>query len=330
MLIRRTIPLLFAGASGVAAIAACTLDVNKYTLEAAPLTEAGADSDVPPVVLPDAGVPYASLRFEAIAMLPHTAEAFELRVVDTNDKVVAKMVLDRVIPNPTTNSNDFSLFAKNFIPSVTPPYRLDFWFDHDQIPGTPPTKTPDKKYTKPGKDIDHSWRRVLSDPLKPGVAYRTPTFTVYFPHDQNWDNLNIDPAGKEIDFNALSLAAFNLKVINAPDYLAKMFEYRVTAHATGQVVGVYRRTALDSGEQTLQITDIVDESTEYDITAFVDMNADQIYNPGEPSWSSNVRSTSGDFEGTLNLGTADKVPIDNGNSNLTPIVLDDAGVLVGH
>lgn len=327
MLTRRTLPLLFAGACGFAAIAACTLDVNKYSL--APEPDAGtADTGGGPTV-----TPYASLRFEAVAMLPHTSEAFELRVVDPSDKVVAKMVLDRVIPNVATRSNDFSLFAKNLIPSTSPPYRLEFWFDHNQTPGdggAPPTKEPNYKYDKPGKDLDHSWRRILSDPLKPGIIFRAPLYTVYFPHDQQWDDLNTDPQGTPVDFNALSLAAFNLKVMSAPEYLAKMFEYRVAAHATGQVVGLYRRTALDEGEQTLQITDIVDESTEYDVTAFVDMNSDQVYNPGEPSWFLNVRSASGDFEGTLNLLTADKVPIDNGNSNLAPYVLDDAGVLVSH
>ena len=306
---RRFLPLAFlvpAGAGAVLAVA-CTVDVDKYKMQDPPLAA-------------DASVDFADLRFEAIAQLPHANEFFELRLIDGQAHVTAKAVFNKVLPTNLT----FSLFMKGFIPKANPPYRLDFWYDHDQLKDGGHDGIYD---SPPSKTGDHSWRRVLTDPLPTGMTYHVPAYTVYFPHDQNWVDLQKDPvtnAQVVPDFNATTLGSFNLKVTGGTQYIGKMFELRVSRPDTGQLIGLYRKGALEDA-QTMTITDILDESTGYQITAFVDVNNDQIYEAGEPSYKIDFTSPAADdYQGTLDLAGNAQVAIDNGNGALSP--LDDAGV----
>lgn len=246
---------------------------------------------------PIGGVTFTDFRFTAKAMRPHIDEYFELLVLDRSDVLQLKAIYNKVIVE------DFSFFLKAAIPKMSPPYRIDYWADHnlsgkyDGIVGGINEK-------------DHAWRRILADPLPEDVRIVDSRYELTFQHDTAFVDIRTDLQGNPIS-GAESLLPCHLSVANAGAFAGKMMELRVTDHATGRLTGFYRQGSATADFPAL-ITGILDEETPYDIAVYVDQNGNERYDPGEPSWATSVVSTSIGVELVLDLSSLPMGAIDTG------------------
>lgn len=229
-------------------------------------------------------VTFFDVKFTARSMLSHINEYVELRVVDVDDRVQAKIVY------ADAATQDFTIFMKRVVPKTHPPYRLDFWADHnftnayDGIEGGI-------------NDKDHAWRRVLSEPLPEDVTFTNARYELNFLHDTNFTDIFTNLGGQKIS-GADTLLPFTFQITGAEPYLDKMLELRIVDKTSGRLVGLHREGKVKE-TYTASITGILDEETVYEISAYVDIDNDQKYGPGDPSWMVDVTSTSTGIEGSL-------------------------------
>ena len=107
------------------------------------------------------------------------------------------------------------------------------------------------------------------------------------------------------------LLPFSLSVTNVPaQYLNKMLEMRIVNTVTGQLVGLHRRGAVP-GAYDVKMTDIIGDAP-YEISAFVDMNANEKYEPEEPAWKINLTPTPDGLTGKFDVGVTPQSPIETG------------------
>ena len=297
MLARFLFPLVVISSVVGLGAAACTVDVDKYQSQQGALSQ-------------DAGAfTFLDVRFKATEMVSHIGEYFEMRIVDKDDQVVAKLAYKGV------TNQDFTLFFKSVVPKVNPPYRIDYWADHNT--------NHDGRYGGIVGGInekDHAWRRILQDPLPADIVFTPPRYDFKFVHDTNFVDIATSLSGTKssIDFNGATLNPFNLSVTGGAKYLGKMIESRVVEKATGRMVGFYRLGAL-ADTQTFTVTDILDEQTTYVVSTYVDMNGDEKFNTDEPAYKVEMISDSKGISGTLDLGGESQATIDNGDSDLAPL-----------
>lgn len=251
---------------------------------------------------PGAAVLFTDLHFSCKAMLPHIGEYFELRVVDKDDAVQAKVVYDRMV------AQDFSFVLPTMIPRSNPPYRLDYWSDQNGSTTYSGNKgTVDEK--------DHGWRRRLEDSLKPEppplppnvVPFLAGKYDIVFIHDTDFTDLFTNPAGKPVSFED-SLLAFDLSIVGAGAHVGKMIEVRVVEPATRRLVGVHRKGKAEATYK-LHIGGILDEQTPYEVSIFVDVDGNERYSAGEPSWKSTFTSTAAGIVDEVDLSTAPQSPL---------------------
>ena len=186
MFARFFLPVIVVAATVGLGAAACSVDVDKYQSVGQSLSQ-------------DAGAfTFLDVRFKATEMVSHISEYFEMRIVDKDNQVVAKLAYQDVT-NP-----DFTLFFKSVVPQVNPPYRIDYWADHDT--------NHDGKYGGIVGGInekDHAWRRVLQAPLPADIVFTPPRYDFKFVHDTNFvDIATLTDGSKEW------LATFNGAVLN--------------------------------------------------------------------------------------------------------------------
>lgn len=241
-------------------------------------------------------VSYFDVAFTAKSMLPHLNERFEVRLVDRQNAVQAKAVYNDVM------RADFSLYLARVVPKANAPYRLDFWADHnfssryDGIRGGVNEK-------------DHAWRRVLSDPLPEDMRLVGSRYELEFLHDTAFVDIFTDLDGNPISGEE-SLLPCELDVVS-PMYAGKMMELRITDKASGRLVGLYRE-GLAKESFRAAITGILDEQTSYEVSAYVDVNDDGKYSPGDPSWKLEFTSTSTGAAIAVDLGALPQSAIDTG------------------
>ena len=240
---------------------------------------------------------YFDVRFSATSMQSHVDEYFEIRVVDRNNRVQAKAVYaDVVVP-------EFSIYMADVVPKTNPPYRLDFWADHNKS----------SKYdgiVGGINDKDHAWRRTLADPLPDGVRFADDRYEVTFPHDTDFVDIFTDLDGKQISGDD-TLLPFKMSVVGGGAYAGKTIELRVVDKATARLVGLHRRGRA-AETYGAEISGILDEETAYVVTAYVDANGDGQLSPGDPSWSVDHVSTSAGIDARLDLGATPQAPIVTG------------------
>lgn len=249
------------------------------------------------VETPGTAALFTDLNFSCKAMLPHIGEYFELRIVDKDDTLKAKVVYDRMV------SPDFSFVLPTMIPRSKPPYRLDFWSDQNGSTTYSGNKgTVDEK--------DHGWRRRLEDslmpeppPLPPNVVpFLAGKYDLVFVHDTDFTDLFTNPAGQPVSFED-SLLDFDLSIVGAGAYAGKMIEVRVVELATRRLVGVHRKGKAEASYKPL-ISGILDVQTPYEVSIFVDVDGNERYSVGEPSWQSTFTSTTAGIVDEVNLSTA--------------------------
>ncbi len=243
-------------------------------------------------------VNFFDVKFTAKAMLPHANENFEVRLVDRLNHIQARAIYAGIV------YTDFSLYLAKVVPKANAPYRLDFWADHnnssryDGIRGGVNEK-------------DHAWRRVLSDPLPEDMRLVGSRYELEFLHDTAFVDIDTDLEGNPITSDE-SLLPCELNVI-ARSYVGKMVELRVVDKASGRLVGLFRQgVARETFKAT--IPGVLDEETEYEVSAYVDIDNDGKYGPGDPSWKVPFVSTSTGAVFDVDLGSLQQGPIDTGES----------------
>jgi hypothetical protein len=230
-------------------------------------------------------VNYLDVRFAAKNMQSHINEYFEVRLVDRANSVQAKAIYNDVV------GPDFNLYLARVVPKANAPYRLDYWADHntsaryDGIQGGINEK-------------DHAWRRVLSDPLPEDMRLVGSRYELEFLHDTAFVDIFTDLDGNPISGQDTLLPCDVIVV--ASNYIGKMMEMRVVEKASGRLVGLYRQGRAKDTFRAL-IPGVLDEETQYELSAYVDVNESGNYDPGDPSWR--LDFTSNDAGGAPHLDT---------------------------
>jgi hypothetical protein len=242
-------------------------------------------------------VNYFDVRFTAKAMTPHVNEYFEVRIVDKSNRVQAKAIY-YAVTNP-----DFSLYLGHVLPKANPPYRIDFWADHnssfkyDGIEGGINEK-------------DHAWRRELSNPLPDDMRLTGSRYELDFLHDTAFVDIFTDRDGNKIS-GADTLLPCTINVSGAAAYGGKMMEFRIEDKASGRLVGLYRQGRASEAFK-VQVTGILDSETPYLVSTYADVNDSGKYDEGDPSWKFDFVSTEQGILLDFNTGAIPPAPIDTG------------------
>lgn len=239
-------------------------------------------------------VTHFDFRFGARNMQSHIDETLEIRLVDKGNNLQGKAVYVDVV-NP-----DFTIDFPKFIPKANAPYRIDFWADHNRS----------GKYDgiEGGiNDKDHAWRRVLADPMPEDVRFAEGRYELSFLHDTAFVDIHTDLEGNPIP-GTDTLLPFKLQVLGAAPYAGKMLEVRVVERGSGRLVAVHRiGRALES--YAAEVTGVLDEETPYEISAFVDLDGDEKYTPGDPSWRLELLSNETGVTADLDVSSAPQTPL---------------------
>ena len=285
----RTACLAVLGAIGLASTSCTTsLELDRFRME-----EFSTQATSP------INVSYFDVRFTALSMLPHFNEYFEVRIVDRLNNVQAKAIYNDMV------FADFTLHLARVVPKANAPYRLDFWADHnisgryDGIQGGVNEK-------------DHAWRRVLTEPLADDMRLVGSRYELEFLHDTAFVDIFTDLEGNPISGDD-TLLPCDMNVIG-PSYLGKMIELRVTEKASGRLVGLYRQGRARETFHAL-IPGVLDEQTNYEVSAYADMNDDGKYDSGDPSWKLEFTSKETGAMFDVDLTTLPQAPIDTGEQS---------------
>ena len=243
---------------------------------------------------------YSDFAYNATEMESHIGEYFEIRIVDKDNAVAMKAVYQGVtLPQ-------FSMYMQHAIPKSNPPYRIDYWADHNDS----------QKYdgiVGGINDKDHAWRRILQAPLPEDVTLNGTTYTLNFVHDTNFVDIATDLQGNKIDFDAEDLLPANVTIVGAGAYAGKMMELRVVDAAAGRLLALHRQgTVPANGTYVARVTDVVDDTSPYQVSVFCDMNANDKYDDGEPSWQVNLTSDKTGLVSTLDVTATPQTPIVTG------------------
>ncbi len=242
-----------------------------------------------------ANVTYFDFVFTAKDMQSHLNEYMEWRLVDKSNAVQGKGVIINV-PRP-----DFKIEFARFIPKANGPYRIDWWADHndsgayDGIVGGINMK-------------DHAWRRVLSDPLPDDVTLSGTRYTLDFVHDTAFVDIATDLEGNKIPFTD-TLLPLKLGIKGADAYVGKDIEVRVVDKGAGRLVAVHRAGRAIASYLAV-VTGVLDEQTTYEVSIYVDLNDDDAYTSGEPSWKTDMTSTANGIESDFDLSASPQAPIE--------------------
>jgi hypothetical protein len=273
--------LLPIGAAGCEA----SLDLNRFSQAEADL---GTDTSQ---------IQYFDVLFKAKNMQSHIGEYFEIRLVDKSNVVQMKAAYSGVV-NP-----DFMMFMSHIVPKTNAPYRLDYWADHNNslkydgiIGGI--------------NDKDHAWRRLLSDPLPEDVSLKGTLYELDFVHDTNFTDIFTDLDGNKISGDDV-LLPLNLKITGADAYAGKMAEVRVVDTGSGRLVALQREGKV-TNEYNARVLGVIDDTSPYDVSVFVDMDGDEKVSAGDPSWKLQISSDKTGLVSELNLATTPQTPITTG------------------
>lgn len=263
---------------------ACTasLDLDRFQKEEAKAT------------VNSASITHFDFVFSAKNMQSHIDEFMEIRLVDKSNGVQGKaMFVD--IPKP-----DFKIVMPKFIPKGGEPYRIDWWADHNRS----------NRYDGIVGGInekDHAWRRVLRDPLPEDVRLIDGRYELSFLHDTAFVDVFTDLDGNPIS-GADTLLPFKATITGANEWFDKPVEIHVNDKGSGRLVALHRQgRARDTW--VAEVTGVLDEETPYEISVFVDVNGDDEYSEGDPSWRTEVLSSEIGIATELNLATLAQTPI---------------------
>lgn len=189
---------------------------------------------------------FSDLRLTLRGFTSHVNEYFEYRVVDASNVIQSRGI---VVPLGGTGT---TIFARSAVPKQNGPFRLDFFSDHDNIPG----------YTdvRPGQNGDHAWRIPLDDSrLDDNGAY-----VVLFDHNTSFNFLSEPSAPTEFGKPAV------VRLRNMGGFLNKRVEVRVADASSGRVVALYRVPVLTTPELDATVPGMIELGVLYQVELYTD------------------------------------------------------------
>jgi hypothetical protein len=195
------------------------------------------------------------LRITIDNMDPHIGNLTEVHVVNPNDYVVARAILDP-LPGRT-----FSFTMRRAI--LPGPHRIDLYADLSGNRGYDPPP------------LDHAWRL---EPCTSGVHE--------FSHNSNFIDIS-EPQPRRVggDF-VLLLSQMNV-------HLGQLVEVHVIDSNAGRTVGFYRLAELLDPQTELIIPGIIEQGVHYVVALYADKNNSGSYDPPDVDHSWRIEQTGG-------------------------------------
>ncbi len=188
---------------------------------------------------------FSDLRFTVRGMKSHVNEYFEYRVVDASNVLQSRGI---IVP---LGGEEASIFARRAVPKQNGPFHLDFFADHDGVPGYDVTPKPNG---------DHAWRLPLDDSSRSDDG----TFVIAFDHNTSFSYLNDPTPPREVG------QAFVARLKNLGDFQGKRVEVRVADASSGRVVALYRVPSVKTPELTMTVPGMIEKGVTYTIELYTD------------------------------------------------------------
>lgn len=188
---------------------------------------------------------FSDLRFTVRGMKSHVNELFEYRVIDASNVVQSRGF---VVP---LGGEEASLFVKGAVPKQNGPFHLDFYADHDGVPGYD---------VAPKPNGDHAWRLPLED----GMRSEDGTFVIAFDHNTSFSYLNDPTPPREIG------KPFTARLQSLGGFQGKRVEVRVSDASSGRVVALYRVPSVKTPEVTLSVPGMIEQGVSYRVEVYTD------------------------------------------------------------
>lgn len=194
---------------------------------------------------------FTDLKFTIRGMTSHVAERFEYRVVDGSNVIQSRGL---VVPLGGVAA---TIFVRGAVPKQNGPFRLDFYAEHDGVPGYATGRDPLG---------DHAWRLPLDESR---LDEATGTYVVAFDHNTSFTFLNEPAVPREIGQKATA------RLRNMTAFVGKRVEVRVFDASSGRVVALYRVPVLPAAAGGTADTDLsVDGMIENGVTYGVELYTD--------------------------------------------------------
>lgn len=188
---------------------------------------------------------FSDLRFSVRGMKSHVTELFEYRVVDASNVIQSRGF---IVP---LGGEEASLFARGAVPKQNGPFRLDFYADHDGVPGYDVT---------PKAFGDHAWRL----PLEEGMRDDQGAYVIQFDHNTSFSYLNDPTPPREVG------QPFVARLTNLAGFKGKRAEVRVSDASSGRVIALYRVPSVQTTEVTMTVPGMIESGVTYDIELYTD------------------------------------------------------------
>jgi hypothetical protein len=207
---------------------------------------------------------YTNFRFTLIGMTPHVSQMFEYRIIDTNNFIQSRGIID-----PLGGPDAVINVASAIPPKLNGQYRLDFYADVNRSGG----------YDGLGGVVtnDHAWR---IDPLAdypPGTITPVDGLTqVTFTHNTFFTDINTYPSGTPNKPSDTSLGA-TITIANAGGLQNDLVQVRVVATDGNRAVGMYRVPRMTQAMFDMQIPGCIEGGNDYNVFVYVDANGNGQY-----------------------------------------------------
>jgi hypothetical protein len=219
---------------------------------------------------------YLDLRLSLIGMTPHVMQLFEYRIIDSNN-----VIQSRGVVNPL-GAADVVINAPLSIPKENGPFHLDFYADVNGSGG----------YDGIGSVItnDHAWRiEPLDNYPHDSVTPVDGLIQVIFTHNTSFTDINTYPSGTPNIPKDIGLGA-TIHVGNANALVGDLIQVRIVDTGSNRTVGLVRLPKIAQGSFDLKIPGLVEPGGAYNALAYVDANGNGAYdNPatgsGDLGWS---------------------------------------------
>jgi hypothetical protein len=174
------------------------------------------------------------LQFSMDGMDIHDGQLVEIRLVNSNDFVVARAIVDPLV------GSAFSMRLRGAV--LEGPHRVDFWADLSKNGAydAPPT--------------DHGWRLET-------CASGAWTFS----HSTNFADVSQPEPG-------LVGGDFVLNLVGMVPHLGQLLEFWVIDQSNGRMVGYYRLAEPPDVDFTIRIRGIIEPSAQYTVAFYADKN----------------------------------------------------------
>lgn len=191
---------------------------------------------------------FADLRLTVKGMTSHVAELFEYRVVDKNDFIQSRGIVQPL------GGVEATLFVPGAVP-IGEGFKLDFYADHDKSGGYTQTDG------SPGAK-DHAWRIPFDKPPNDDNV-----FVVDFQHNTVFSLLATPTPSKTYGTDAV------VRLVNTGPLTDKRVEVRIADASTKHIVGLYRIPAPFPATSTpfvITIPGMIEDGVTYDVAVYTD------------------------------------------------------------